>query len=148
MKNQINLRSIRTVAMDLLSRREHSTYELTQKLKKRDFDIDAIEAALDRLQQENLLSDSRFIESIVNSRVNAGFGPFKILYELRQKGISTERAENYLSGLLVEWEPLMAMQRSKKYGPDLPVDYKEKMKQARFLQNRGFSPESVMRLFR
>jgi regulatory protein len=148
MKNQNNPRSIRVVAMDLLSRREHSTYELKQKLKKRDFDIDAIEAALDRLQQENLLSDSRFIESIVNSRVNAGFGPFKILYELRQKGISTERAEDYLSGLSVEWEPLMAVQRSKKYGPDLPVDYREKMKQARFLQNRGFSPESVMRLFR
>ena len=136
------------MAMDLLSRREHSTYELTQKLKKRNFDIDAIEATLDGLRQENLLSDSRFIESIVNSRVNAGFGPFKILYELRQKGISTVRAEDYLSGLSVEWEPLMAVQRSKKYGPDLPVDYKEKMKQARFLQNRGFSPESVMRLFR
>ena len=136
------------MAMDLLSRREHSTYELTQKLKKRDFELDEIEAALDRLQQENLLSDCRFIESIVNSRVNAGFGPFKILYELRQKGISSEQAEDYISGLSVEWEPLMAMQRSKKYGSDLPVDYKEKMKQARFLQNRGFSPESVMRLFR
>ena len=136
------------MAMDLLSRREHSTYELTQKLKKRDFELDEIEAALDRLQQENLLSDCRFIESIVNSRVNAGFGPFKILYELRQKGISSEQAEDYISGLSVEWEPLMAVQRSKKYGPDLPVDYKEKMKQARFLQNRGFSPESVMRLFR
>ena len=148
MNRQTKPRSIRVVAMDLLSRREHSTYELTQKLKKRDFDIDAIEAALDQLQQDNLLSDSRFIESIVNSRVNTGFGPFKILYELRQKGISTERAEDYLSGLSVEWEPLMAVQRSKKYGPDLPVDYREKMKQARFLQNRGFSPESVMRLFR
>ena len=136
------------MAMDLLSRREHSTYELTQKLKKRNFDIDAIEATLDGLRQENLLSDSRFIESIVNSRVNSGFGPLKILYELRQKGISPERAEDYLSGLSVEWGPLMAVQRSKKYGPGLPVDYKEKMKQARFLQNRGFSPESVMRLFR
>ncbi len=148
MKNQINLRSIRTVAMDLLSRREHSTYELTQKLKKRDFDIDAIEAALDRLRQENLLSDIRFIESIVNSRVNAGFGPFKILYELRQKGISRDRAEDYISGLSVEWEPLMTVQRSKKFGQNIPVGYKEKMKQARYLQNRGFSPESVMRLFR
>jgi regulatory protein len=148
MKKQNKPRSIRLVAMDFLSRREHSTYELTQKLKKRDFDIDEIEAALDHLQQENLLSDSRFIENIVSSRVNAGFGPFKILYELRQKGISTERAEVYLSGLSVDWEPLMAIQRSKKYGPDLPVDYKEKMKQARFLQNRGFSPDSVMRLFR
>ena len=148
MNKQTKPRSIRVVAMDLLSRREHSTYELTQKLKKRDFELDEIEAALDRLQQENLLSDCRFIESIVNSRVNAGFGPFKILYELRQKGISSEQAKDYLSGLSIEWEPLMAVQRSKKYGPDLPVDYKEKMKQARFLQNRGFSPESVMRLFR
>ncbi len=148
MNRQTKPRSIRVVAMDLLSKREHSTYELTQKLKKRDFDIDAIEAALDRLQQDNLLSDSRFIESIVNSRVNAGFGPFKILYELRQKGISSERVEDYLAGLTVDWEQLMAIQRGKKFGQELPVEYKEKMKQARFLQNRGFSPESVMRLFR
>ncbi|MFB3058976.1 MAG: recombination regulator RecX, partial [Gammaproteobacteria bacterium] len=35
--------------MELLSRREHSTYQLTQKLRKRDFDLDEIEAALDRL---------------------------------------------------------------------------------------------------
>ncbi len=148
MKKQNNLRSIRVVAMDLLSRREHSTYELTLKLKKRNFDMDEITAALDRLQQENLQSDSRFIESVVNSRVSAGFGPVKIKYELRQKGISVERVDDYFSGMTVEWEQLMAAQRSKKFGQNIPVDYREKMKQARFLQNRGFSTESVMRLFR
>ena len=148
MRQQNTPRSIRVVAMDLLSRREHSAYELTQKLKKRDFDIDAIEAALDQLQQDNLQSDSRFIEGVVNFRMNAGFGPLKIKYELRQKGISDERVEDYLSGLTVKWQQLMAAQRSKKFGQDIPLDYKEKMKQARFLQNRGFSPESVMRLFR
>ncbi len=148
MKKQNNLRSIRVVAMDLLSRREHSTYELTLKLKKRNFDMDEITAALDRLQQENLQSDSRFIESVVNSRVSAGFGPVKIKYELRQKGISVEWVDDYFSGMTVEWEQLMAAQRSKKFGQIIPVDYREKMKQARFLQNRGFSTESVMRLFR
>ena len=148
MKKQNTSRSIRVVAMDLLSRREHSAYELTQKLKLRDFDIDEIEAALELLQQDNLQSDSRFIESVVNYRVNAGFGPIKIKYELHQKGISAERVDDYLSGLTVEWQQLMAAQRSKKFGQDIPADYKEKMKQARFLQNRGFSPESVMRLFR
>ena len=148
MNKQIKPRSIREVAMDLLSRREHSTYQLTQKLKKRNFDIDAIETALDQLQRENLLSDSRFIESIVNSRVSAGFGPVKIKYELRQKGISVERVDDYFSGITVEWEQLMAAQRNKKFGQNIPVDYREKMKQARFLQNRGFSTESVMRLFR
>ena len=80
--------------------------------------------------------------------INAGFGPIKIRYELRQKGVSDDLVDNYLSGLEVDWESNMAAQRIKKFGDSLPVDYKEKMKQARFLQNRGFSPESVMRLFR
>ena len=141
-------RSIRVVAMDLLARREHSVYELTRKLKQRDFDNDEIDAAITALQQDNLQSDSRFIECIVNYRINAGFGPIKIRYELRQKGVSEGLVDDYFSGLDIDWQSSMAGQRIKKFGDSLPVDYKEKMKQARFLQNRGFSPESVMRLFR
>ena len=148
MKKPVTARSIRVVAMDFLSKREHSAYELRQKLKQRDFDIDTIEAAIGQLQYDNLQNDSRFVESFINHRVNAGFGPIKIKHELRQKGIDTERIEEYLSVLKVEWESLMSAQRIKKYGRQIPGDYKEKMKQARFLQNRGFSPESVMRLFR
>jgi len=141
-------RSIRMVAMDLLARREHSVSELTRKLKQREFEDDAIHAAIVALQQDNLQSDSRFLESVVNYRINAGFGPIKIRYELRQKGIIDDLVDNYLSSLDVDWEASMAGQRIKKFGNAIPVDYKEKMKQARFLQNRGFSPESVMRLFR
>ncbi len=141
-------RSIRVVAMDLLARREHSVYELTRKLKQRDFENDEIDAAIAALQQDNLQSDSRLIESIVNHRINAGFGPIKIRYELRQKGVSEGLVDDYFSGLDIDWQSSMAGQRIKKFGDSLPVDYKEKMKQARFLQNRGFSPESVMRLFR
>ena len=141
-------RSIRVVAMDLLSRREHSVYELTRKLKQREFEIDEIDAAIATLQQDNLQSDSRFTESIVNSKINAGFGPIKIRYELRQKGISDDLVDDYFSSLEVDWNLRMAEQRIKKFGEAIPVEYKEKMKQARFLQNRGFSPESVMRLFR
>ena len=84
----------------------------------------------------------------VNYRINAGFGPIKIRYELRQKGVSEGLVDDYFSGLDIDWQSSMAGQRIKKFGDSLPVDYKEKMKQARFLQNRGFSPESVMRLFR
>ena len=141
-------RSIRVVAMDLLSRREHSVYELTRKLKQREFEIDEIDAAIATLQQDNLQSDSRFIESIVNSKINAGFGPIKIKYELRQKGISDDLVDDYFSSLEVDWNLHMAEQRIKKFGEGIPVEYKEKMKQARFLQNRGFSLGSVMRLFR
>ena len=140
--------SIRNKAMDLLARREHSEYELRQKLKSRDYDVDAIDAALQELKQDHLLSDARYAEAYVNHRFNAGVGPVKIRYELRQKGITDALADEFLEPLSDRWDQLMMQQRVRKYGDTIPAGYADRMKQARFLQNRGFSPESVMRLFR
>jgi regulatory protein len=140
--------SIRNKAMDLLARREHSEYELRQKLKSRDYDVDAIDAVLQELKQDHLLSDARFAEAYVNHRFNAGVGPLKIRYELRQKGITEVLADEFLEPFSDRWNQLMMQQRVRKYGKTIPADYADRMKQARFLQNRGFSPESVMRLFR
>ncbi len=140
--------SARNKAMDLLARREHSEHELRQKLKLREFDCDEITAALDSLQRDNLLSDERFTESYVSQRFNAGVGPLKIRYELRQKGIGESLTDEFLAAYADRWDGLMQQQRVRKYGEAIPADYNQRMKQARFLQNRGFSPESVMRLFR
>jgi regulatory protein len=95
-----------------------------------------------------LLSDARFTEAYVNHRFNAGVGPLKIRYELRQKGITDALAGEFLEPLSDRWDQLMMQQRVRKYGETIPAGYADRMKQARFLQNRGFSPESVMRLFR
>ena len=141
-------RSIRMVAMDLLSRREHSEQELRQKLKTREHGLDEIDEVLLALQQDRLQSDTRFTESYVNHRVNAGVGPLKIRYELRQKGIDDSLANEFLEPLSAQWDEIMEQQRIRKYGAAIPADYRESMKQARFLQNRGFSGEAVMRLFR
>ena len=140
--------SIRNKAMDLLARREHSAQELRQKLKTRDYDADAIDEVLQALKEDRLQSDERFAESYVNHRFNAGVGPLKIRYELRQKGVADVLVDEFLEPLSEQWDELMIRQRIKKYGASIPRDYAERMKQARFLQNRGFSPESVMRLFR
>jgi len=141
-------RSARNTAMDLLSRREHSRVELVSKLKQRQFSEQEISQALDRLQQEGLQSDQRFAENFMYYRAKKGCGPVRIRLELIQKGIHEDDIDVLLSDLEHSWDEAMQQQREKKFGPDIPVDYKEKMKQARFLQNRGFSPESVMRLFR
>ncbi len=134
--------------MDMLARREHSEKELRDKLKSRKFDADAIDTAVRELKNDRLLSDQRYAESYVNHRFNAGVGPLKIRYELRQKGISDALADELLEPLAGCWDQLMTQQRARKFGETIPQDYRERMKQARFLQNRGFSPESVMRLFR
>ncbi len=140
--------SIRNTAMNLLARREHSASELLQKLKQRNFEQNDIIAAIHELQAENLQSDERFTESFANQRVNAGHGPIKIRHELRQKGVSEALVDPCLEAFDDRWQDLMSQQRIRKFGNEIPTDYALKMKQARFLQNRGFSPESVMRLFR
>ena len=134
--------------MDLLARREHSEQELRQKLKSRDYDVEAIDEVLQQLQQDGLQSDERFSEAYVNTRFNAGVGPLKIRYELRQKGVSDLLGDEILEPFSDRWDQLLVQQRVRKFGESIPADYGERMKQARFLQNRGFSPESVMRLFR
>ncbi len=139
---------IRKKAMDLLARREHSEQELRRKLRSREYDADAIDEVLQELISDRLQSDERFTEAYVNHRFNAGVGPLKIRYELRQKGIVDLLADEFLEQLSERWDQLMMQQRVRKYGEVIPADYAERMKQARFLQNRGFSPESVMRLFR
>ncbi len=134
--------------MDMLARREHSEKELRDKLGSREFDADAIDTVVRELKNERLLSDERFTESFVNHRFSAGIGPLKIRYELRQKGIAEALADEFLEPLSNRWGQSMTQQRVRKFGEAIPQDYRERMKQARFLQNRGFSPESVMRLFR
>ena len=74
--------------------------------------------------------------------------PVKIRHELRQKGVDDILVDGFLEAFAHEWLERLVQLRSRKYGEEIPADYAQKMKQARFLQNRGFSPESVMRLFR
>ncbi len=134
--------------MDLLAYREHSRQQLADKLAQRGFASDEIESTLQLLQADNLLNDERFAESYLHQRMRKGFGPLRIRHELSEKGISDEIIRLQMEGQAESWSELMQQQREKKFGPLIPQDYREKMKQARFLQNRGFSPESVMRLFR
>lgn len=129
--------------MDYLSRREHATHELFQKLLAKGYETDDVSAALERLSDQKLLSDERFTEAFINQRVNRGSGPLKIRAELRQKGISDAMIDTYLDESDTQWRESAIAVRINKYGSELPVDMKEKARQARFLQSRGFSSEQT-----
>jgi regulatory protein len=136
-------RSIRVAAMDYLSRREHASHELFQKLSLKEYDPADISAALQRLTDQGLLSDNRFTEAFVNQRINQGSGPLKIRAELRQKGISDAMIGSFLNERDILWCESARIVRSKKYGLEPPADLKEKSRQSRFLQSRGFSNEQI-----
>lgn len=134
-------RSIREAAMDYLSRREHATYELSQKLLAKGYESEDVSEALARLADQGLLSDERFTEAFINQRINRGSGPLKIRSELRQKGISDAMINTFLNERDVLWCESALAVRIKKYGTEYPSDIKEKMRQSRFLMSRGFSTE-------
>ncbi|MGB5441140.1 MAG: regulatory protein RecX [Gammaproteobacteria bacterium] len=134
--------------MDFLARREHSEAELRRKLATRGFDADLIETTLAGLVAENLLSNTRFAEAFVHSRYQRGSGPQKIHAELRERGIDDGLIEESIAGYDQQWRERVREVREKKFGAGLPGDYKERARQMRFLQQRGFTPEQISSVFK
>lgn len=137
---------IRRAAMDLLYRREHSFCELVTKLTRRFSDKQAVELQVQRLADENLQSDGRFVESWVNGRKRQGKGPARIRQELQQKGVSSELVGEYLEGDKEHWYALAEEVYLKKFGGKPVSDHKDRARRMRFLQYRGFDPATVSRL--
>ncbi len=134
--------SCRNKAMDYLARREHCRAELAVKLLAKDYAKEEINETLDQLETDNLLSDERFAEAYLSTRVSLGFGPQKITNELMQKGVSDSLIQFALETCAPDWISLASQQQQKKFG-NLPVDFTDKAKQARFLQYRGFTFDQI-----
>jgi regulatory protein len=133
--------SLKARALKYLSAREHSRLELTRKLMRYAQDNDDIEGLLDKLEAANLLSQSRFSESLVNRRA-ARFGNSRILQELHSHGIDGE-AINNIKASLSENEIVRAREVWRKKFDRVPVDATERARQMRFLQQRGFSSRAI-----
>ena len=68
--------AVRRAAMDLLAQREHGRVELARKLRRRGAPPELIDSALDRLAEEGLLDESRYLDSFIASRARASaLGP-------------------------------------------------------------------------
>jgi regulatory protein len=128
-------------SLDLLSRREHSVFELIQKLKKRYGPNKLINDAIIRLQESNLLDDQRFAEAYIKVRARKGFGPRRIDAELQQRKVSETIINEELS-MIEDWNALALAAFKKKFG-NLQKDTKKILKAKSFLQNRGFSFEQI-----
>ena len=132
--------------MQYLARREHSRRELHDKLLKKGCAEVLAAETVKRLEQERLVSDDRFMESLIRARRNRGYGPLRIQKELQDKGVTAEAIEGWLDVSGREWlEDIRRVQR-KKFGARLPKSYPERARQARFLQYRGFTYDQIQKV--
>ncbi len=133
----------RKKALDYLARREHSRDELCRKMEKAGFEMNATLDAIEQLQKDGLQSDRRFVDAFVQSRIGQGKGPTRIRADLAQRGIHEPMIHEVLSETDADWFALAKATRAKKFGGDKPLEFKEKARQMRFLQYRGFEPEQI-----
>ena len=134
---------IKQAALRLLAIREHSRAELRRKLRSRETDEGLLERVLDGLEAQRALSDQRFVEAYIASRKRKGFGPVRIRMELREKGVDSGLASDWLDENNPEWDEVLKQAARRKFGQTSAADFRELGKRMRFLEYRGFSPERI-----
>lgn len=144
--------SLKARALQYLARREYSRAELAAKLKpyaqlEDDFEqlqpID-LNGLLDDLAERGYLSDARAATQFLHCK-RQRFGTQRLTHELRQKGIGEELIAEALPSLKeTELEAARGVWQ-RKFGA-LPADAKEKARQMRFMQSRGFGFDVIFKV--
>jgi regulatory protein len=99
-----------------------------------------------QLEAERLLSDDRFMESLIQARRNRGYGPLRIQKELQEKGVAPEAIAGWFDATSRDWIDDIRRVQRKKFGGRIPKSYAERARQARFLQYRGFTYDQIQQL--
>jgi len=137
--------SCRAAAMNFLAQREHSQYELNQKLERKGFSAQERTDALLSLQNQRLQSDERFSEGYARYRATRGYGPLRIKQELQQRGVKEELIQQAIQQFSnQEWRAIARRVYHKRFAKEAgDIDFKQRAAQTRFLLYRGFSGEMV-----
>lgn len=122
----------------LMNRREYASAEVRDKLREDGYRADVIDSCIRRAIEVGLVSDDRFADSFIRSKVFAGWGMTRIERELKRRGIDTED----VSGWPYEYlDPEDELGRAVEIASHRRVSGKNQYeKLVRHLVSRGFTP--------
>lgn len=132
---------VRDIALRYLGRREYAIEELRHKLLQRGADSEITDQVVSDLADENLVSDQRFTEMYIRTRMRRLFGPLKIRGELRSRGITDTLIDETMPGGQEAWFDAASQWVGKRNQGEL--DYAARARIYRSLMNRGFTHEQA-----
>jgi regulatory protein len=138
----LDARAARVAALDALARRDHASQDLRRKLLEKGYDREVVAGVVDRLIDEHLLDDRRYVDNFVSFHAARGQGPLRVRAELRKLGLHGEIVEDCIAAF-PDWIGRMHAVRQKKFGMALPANFADKQRQARFLAYRGFTGAQI-----
>lgn len=137
-----NISSATDTALRLLAQRSLSEAELRQRLAKREFPADAIDAAVQAMRGYRYLDDKKLAESVRLAAERRGKGPQWIQATLRRRGVASHLAEQAslvdVQDQVAQASALLLQRFPKGIG-----DARTRQRAFRFLCSRGFSQGSV-----
>ena len=136
--------SLRVRAMRFLARREYGRTELHNKLLIYVQEGENLDSVLDELVTRGWLSDARAATQLIHAK-GSRFGTQRIAHELRQKGIPEDLIHEALPELKKSELDTAREVWQRKFGK-IAQDAKEKGKQIRFLQSRGFPMDVIFKV--
>ena len=90
-------------ALSLLTIREHTQAELRNKLNAKGFPQKEVDEAIQKLLDENFLSDSRFCQVYIRSRLKKNpEGKSILIMRLKQKGVPSDIAKSEVDNYFLE----------------------------------------------
>lgn len=153
---------MRWLAFYYLGNREHSKKELYDKLTNKGCDHHKVCALLVEFEQSGYQSDDRMTSSLIKEGIRKKHGTIRILQTLKKHGLHTvssaddiktwiaehsvfaelivhDNTDNYQTDKAdIDWLVQAVKVRVQKYGDTVPTNPKDKARQLRFLQYRGF----------
>jgi regulatory protein len=141
--------TLRERAIALLARRDYARTELRQRLLRGDHGAVAraeVDALLDELVALGYLSDERFAQTTV-TRKSGSYSRRAIAEGLKAQGVASETVAEALAGAGVDDDVALLALWQRRFGR-APRDEREKARQVRFLQSRGFDLSAIFKLLR
>lgn len=131
-----------------LGRRDHASFEIKQKLKKKGFNEDVIESLLEELSDRDYLNDQSFSLKFITEKSELNrWGRKKIESELYKKGIDQktirQTLNSFFDNLSQDQICLDLVIKRKRHFLREDDPYKRKMKIYNYLAGRGFTSSDI-----
>ncbi len=138
--------SLRDQAIRLLARREYARSELERRLVGKGGERSEVRAVLDALAAEGLLSDARYASALVTQKAGS-HSRRSIVETLKAKGVAREDIDAAVGETELDDEAALRALWERRFGC-APTDERDKARQVRFLQARGFALSAILKLLR
>lgn len=147
LKDQDNIKKAKNKAFNYLSYRQRTSKEMRKYLESKDFNNHTVENTISQLLNEGYLDDYKFAETFLFEKsALKGYGPYRIKYELHNKGIDNNIIEGVLGLYEEDTEELTKLVLSKYkniISEDKDVIYR---KVGGFLQRKGHSYDTIKKI--